>query len=146
MNYRQRYMRLILVCGSFGLVLTGLAYSYALGSVSQKTFTIVAPCTSAAFMVILFFALRRSKDEPPAVETEVERRKRVTKSIRSHIQMIALLQLGLWSGLWATRDASILPRLIGAAVNICWTAILVRSVLQLRKCVRLLDTQDKAST
>jgi hypothetical protein len=97
-------------------------------------------------MVILFLALRRSKDEPHAVETEVERRKRVTKSIRSHIQMIALLQLGLWCGLWATRDASILPRLIGATVNICWTAILVRSVLQLRKSVKLLDTQDKAST
>ena len=79
----------------------------------------------------------KSKEWPEG-SIDDETRKQRGKTVQRLSRIILFLQVALWGGLWIGRADIQEPAIwVGVAVNLCITSLLVRTVLRLRRSLKL---------
>ena len=76
--------------------------------------------------------------EWPEASIDDETRKQRGKTVQRLSRIILFLQVALWGGLWMGRADIRQPAIwVGVAVNLCFTGLVIRIILRLRKSLRL---------
>ena len=151
-TFRKRFLALV-VCGA--LVLFALAWAMVKGVLSYRGFAITALAWWIAMFAAILLLIQsnrkrmaeyRRQQISQGVSAQAFDRERSLRAIRSFKALIAAMVLGLIFELLQSRNQALLPRLIGAAVNLSITALLVYVVLRMqRKLKQPPDRTDRTS-
>lgn len=132
--------KLLAISGIYSLVFVSvaaiIALEYANGALSPRGLGIallLLVSASVCVSIILMRCLGRPLRDSPqtAAANDVEKRSRLW--IRIGITMIALMALGLVSGLRMLGHAPLAPLLVGITMNLLITSYLIRLVMRMKR-------------
>ena len=110
------------------IVIAGL---FAAGRMSPREmgYALVAVCFTAIIILILLLDKTakeaRSGTQPAETGDGPTARKKILRSIRTCKGAIAAMLVIFFYGLWSTRSGPLLPRIVGAVINLTITSALV---------------------
>lgn len=116
-----------------------LAFAAATGTVSPRLFGLCGILLMLGLFIGLAYRYRRAQttegslDNNPPLTGDSARTDRATKTLRITVVAMPILLL---SGLWVTRGQPLLPRLVGAAINLLITAYFVFLLRRTKKATR----------
>ena len=139
-RYFGRRFLLLMVGGVFLLIPVSLAFSKGLLSPRALASVMItyAACVTFAVFVILRNARARlqvSAGECAALPDDKTRRK-LRGKIRRLQFAVAFFALVFVYALWATRDGPLVPRLVGASVNLLIQVALIQAIRRLQKLLQ----------
>ena len=129
---RDMFKNFVLMCViCFTCVAVTLTFAYAKGNLSPRLlgtgFLILVACLFGVIVVKLTRAKTASSEPPPTTEKSKNETDAALKKLETTVLILPVI---LIIALWQTRDAPLLPRLAGAAVNIlftCYFIVLIRA-------------------
>jgi hypothetical protein len=133
--------RFYAVVGSGACVLLVLVWVLIKGGLSPRGFAVAALVWWIAMFATLF-PLIRSRQR--SAEREALDRDRCVRNIRSMKRLIVLFAIFLGYGVLTTQGEPMLPRAVGAAVDVCFLAACVHSLIRSRKRLKALSA-DRAT-
>jgi len=120
---------IVLIVLSFVLLMSPLIYEQAKGELTPKQLAAVLLIFMGclfAFLLFRFTQARLAQGQPvPSKETAPSETGNARRTARVAVLILPVL---LVIGLWVTRDGPLLPRVVGAAINIfftCWFLFLL---------------------
>lgn len=130
--------RLIIAVLGLASALSTLTYLLVTHHISPRDFGIAALLLWVAMFVIVillsrqFIALKKVSNDAVSRSSEgsfdAKTRRRLERQVRMFRTWVILMPLILLYGLWETRGESLLPRLVGATINILMTAAFFRAM------------------
>lgn len=145
----ERYTRgrlLWLLLGSL-IVLVPVACAFANGLILPRALGLVLLLYVACVALAVSVILRRARVEVEASANRLDQfpddamRRKYRGRIRRLELYVAILVLLLVYGLWATRDDPWPPKLFGAAINLLFEAVMIRSIRRMQK--QLKEASDR---
>ena len=118
----KSFPRFLFLASCFCALLSLLVYATARDAVSPRFFALFSVLLALGLGVGTVYATKGGQDSNPSLAADSVRVNLSKRKLRIYI--IVMLMLLLY-GMWATRGAPLLPRMIGAAINAFLTACFV---------------------
>lgn len=137
----ERYLRtrfLLLIFGGvpiLAVVDVGSTYWHLAPRALAMMAVAIALCVASAALIIL----RNEKDrayasaDPSPAPLDVEMRKKLRSRIRRLQLSVVFSALVFVYALWETRDGPLLPRLVGASMNLLFQFVLIQAIRRLSR-------------
>jgi hypothetical protein len=127
------------VCAMGVLILLTRGFAHGLLSPRGLGIALLTVCVGIGIWAVLIIrktaAELRATSVPAGASIDEATRKRRLLSIRAGQLAIVILALSLLIGLRQIRTAPLLPLVVGAAVNLCIMAVVIRIVVRLQRSV-----------
>ena len=138
----ERYLRtrfLLLIFGGMPIlaaVIVGATYwHFAPRALATMVFA-VALCIATAALIIVRNARARANASNDPAPLDDAMRKNLRGRIRRLKFYVAFVALVFVYATWETRDSPLLPRLVGAGINLLFQFVLIQSIRRLQKLLQ----------
>jgi hypothetical protein len=151
MDQKQLNRRNLLRVACFASAVILIVIVYLFGVLSPRGLGIAILTSAFLFFIVTIVGLQKDskaywhdKGWPEKSLDEATRNSR-RKAIRAQVRLLAILQLALWFGLWAERAGLSWPILVGVVINLLFCAVLIQSILHLRRTLKLPEASNRSA-